>query len=95
MARLSRADRKRINSRVALTNQEVELPVEVVQPVADTSATPASKTLRTTRRLGTLTADTVNYTAEYAIISHDLRRIAFWGVLLMTAVLVLGYSGLV
>jgi hypothetical protein len=42
-----------------------------------------------------LTADTVNYTAEYAIISHDLRRIAFWGVLLMTAVLVLGYSGLV
>ena len=95
MARLSRADRKRINTRIAPTNGDVEVPFEIPQHIAEPVMTSPSKTLRTTRRVGKLTSDTINYTAEYAIIAHDLRRITFWGVLLMAAVIGLSFSGLV
>lgn len=95
MARLSRADRKRINTRIASTSGDVEVPFEIPQHIAEPVITSPSKTLRTTRRVGKLTSDTINYTAEYDIIAHDLRRITFWGVLLMAAVIGLSFSGLV
>jgi hypothetical protein len=95
MARLSRADRKRINSRVSPNTPEFELTAQVAPAVVESVPSVESKTLRTTRRQGKLTADTINYTAEYAIIGHDLRRIAFWGILLMAAVIGLSFSGLV
>lgn len=95
MARLSRADRKRLNSRGTQATAEADVFVAAAQPVAEAIAPTETKTLRTTRRQGKLTADTINYTAEYAIIGHDLRRIAFWGVLLMAAVIGLSFSGLV
>ncbi|MFN7472678.1 MAG: hypothetical protein ACK5S9_13625 [Roseiflexaceae bacterium] len=95
MARLSRADRKRINARSNSALPDIDVPAAYVPPVVDVAASSEPKTLRTTRRVGKLTADTINYTAEYAVIGHDLRRIGFWGTLLMVAVIALSFSGLV
>ena len=95
MARLSRADRKRTNTRLSQAPQCFDAPIADTAPALEQVANVESKTLRTTRRQGKLTSDTINYTAEYAIIGHDLRRIACWGVLLMTCVIALSYSGLV
>ena len=95
MARLSRADRKRINARPNSAMPDIDVPATYVSPVVEVAASTEPKTLRTTRRVGKLTADTINYTAEYAVIGHDLRRIGFWGTLLMVAVIALSFSGLV
>lgn len=97
MARVSRADRKRINARAAQTQTpyvpEIVVPQDAVV-AAPVSTASESKLLRTTRRVSRADQP-VDYTAEYTIIAHDLRRIAFWGVLLTLAVVGLGYSGLV
>lgn len=95
MAKVSRADRKRITAR-STQNAAPYIPEAAADVVAAVAAAPVaaeSKLLRTTRR--TSRADQpVDYTAEYAVIGHDLRRIAFWGGLLIIAVVALGYAGL-
>jgi hypothetical protein len=95
MAKLSRAERKRINARPNSAMPEFDVPSPYVPVAVDAAVTTEPKVLRTTRRVGKLTADTINYTAEYAVIGHDLRRIGFWGTLLMVAVIALSFSGLV
>ena len=95
MARLSRADRKRMNARTNPALPEFDVPPAYVPSVVEAAVATEPKLLRTTRRVGKLTADTINYTAEYVVIGHDLRRIAFWGTLLMVAVIALSFSGLV
>jgi hypothetical protein len=98
MARVSRADRKRINARASQTSAPYipeTVETEIAAAAESTVSVPTeSKLLRTTRR-PSRADQPVDYTAEYAVIAHDLRRIGFWGALLIVAVVALGYSGLV
>lgn len=98
MARPSRADRRRLNARNVPTTSRVEAPKDddfahnVV--VADVIELP--RVVRTTRRvLARNIAEAIDYTGEYRIITHDLRRIVVWGTLLMLVMFVVRYSGLV
>lgn len=98
MARPSRADRRRLNARNVPATGRAEAPnndapesnVEVANVVE------APRTVRTTRRvLARNVADAVDYTAEYHVIAHDLRRIAIWGSLLVIIMLAVRFSGVV
>ncbi len=98
MARPSRADRRRLNARNVPMTDRAEAPnndaPERNVVVADVVEAP--RVVRTTRRvLARNVADSIDYTAEYQIISHDLRRIAIWGSLLLMIVFAVRYSGLV
>jgi hypothetical protein len=98
MARPSRADRRRLNARNVPVTGRAEAPnndaPERNVVVADVVEAP--RTVRTTRRvLARNIADSIDYTAEYHVIAHDLRRIAIWGSLLVVVMLAVHFSGLV
>ena len=106
MARPSRAERRRQNARtggvpttpaVAPADHGTSADAPVAQPVA--SATPAapqpSRLIRSTRRMAANTSARVyDQAAEYAVISHDLRRIALWGSILIVAMLALNFANI-
>lgn len=98
MARPSRAERRRMTARdAAVASPKRTSPVVVADTsVADSTPviTEQPRAVRTTRRV-TRTPEQVDYTAEYTIIAHDLRRIAVWGVLLIALMIGVRYSGLV
>jgi hypothetical protein len=98
MARPSRADRRRLNARNVPVTDRAEAPnndaPERNVVVADVVEAP--RVVRTTRRvLARNVADSIDYNAEYQIISHDLRRITIWGSLLLVIMFAVRYSGLV
>ena len=97
MARPSRADRRRQNAHNATATGRIEAPDnEVVETKSLVDIVDAPRVVRTTRRvLARNVADSIDYTAEYHVISHDLRRIAIWGSLLVIVMLVVRFSGLV
>lgn len=98
MARPSRAERRRLNARNVPVTGRAEAPDNdaIAQNVIVADVIEAPRTVRTTRRvLARNVADSIDYTAEYLVISHDLRRIAIWGLLLMVVMFVVRYSGLV
>ena len=96
MARLSRAERRRMTARDAGVRQSQRSVEDVInEPTveAPVSAEPA-RTLRTTRRVARV-AEHVDYAAEYRIIGHDLRRIALWGTIMIAIMIGIRFSGLV
>ncbi|MEY2845464.1 MAG: hypothetical protein RL076_1010 [Chloroflexota bacterium] len=101
MARLSRAERRRQTAR-DIANAQHKQPVAAVEThddeyadVVATFAQPeAPRTVRTTRRVLRV-PEHVDYSGEYRMISHDLRRIAVWGTLLIVVMFAIRYSGLV
>ncbi|NBU64904.1 MAG: hypothetical protein EBS29_10450 [Chloroflexia bacterium] len=97
MARPSRAERRRQNARNVPVTARSEAPKNVVlEPnVVGVDMSDAPRTVRTTRRvLARNVAESIDYTAEYHVIAHDLRRIAIWGSLLIVVMLAVHYSGL-
>lgn len=96
MARPSRAERRRQNARNVPVTGRAEAPNNdaLEQNVIMADVSDAPRTVRTTRRvLARNVADSIDYTAEYRVISHDLRRIAIWGSLLVIVMLAVHYSG--
>jgi hypothetical protein len=101
MARPSRAERRRMTARDAaavqpkhaapVVDMRVDSNVDVYN--ADAQSEP-TRLVRTTRRVLRV-PEQVDYTGEYRMISHDLRRIAFWGMLLIVVMFSIRYSGLV
>ena len=82
MARPSRADRRRLNARNVPATGRTEAPNNDAPEsnVVVANVVEAPRTVRTTRRvLARNVADSIDYTAEYHVIAHDLRRIAIWG----------------
>ncbi len=98
MARPSRADRRRLNARNVPATGRTEAPNNDAPEsnVVVANVVEAPRTVRTTRRvLARNVADSIDYTAEYHVIAHDLRRIAIWGSLLVVIMLAVHFSGLV
>lgn len=107
MARPSRAERRRMSARDA-TVQAAKRPTQsevadVVQhsslidatvAPSDASSVDTGRTIRTTRRMARV-PEHVDYTGEYTIIAHDLRRIALWGIIMIAIMIGIKYSGLV
>jgi hypothetical protein len=106
MARPSRAERRRQNSRTGGTPtapavvpaaQGISADVSSDQSaaVAPQAAPQPSRLIRSTRRMAANTSARVyDQAAEYAVISHDLRRIAMWGSILIVAMLVLNFANI-
>lgn len=96
MARLSRAERRRMTARDAVVRQTPRSVEDIINEPSEESPIVAEpvRTVRTTRRV-TRVAEHVDYTAEYRIIGHDLRRIALWGTLLIAIMIGIRFSGLV
>lgn len=99
MARPSRAERRRLTARdAAVSTPKRSTPVDAAVIATSDSTEPvvveASRTLRTTRRMVRV-PEQIDYTAEYAMIGHDLRRIALWGILMIAIMIGIRYSGLV
>ncbi|RLT22151.1 MAG: hypothetical protein DWI30_06455 [Chloroflexi bacterium] len=98
MARPSRAERRRLNARNVPVTGRSEAPDNdaIAQNVIVADVIEAPRTVRTTRRvLARNVADSIDYAAEYRVISHDLRRILIWGSLLIGVIFAIRYSGLV
>ena len=101
MARPSRAERRRMTARDAAAVQpkhaatvvDMGIDSNVNVPTTDAEVAP-SRLVRTTRRVLRV-PEQVDYTGEYRMISHDLRRIAFWGTILVVVMFAVRYSGLV
>ena len=69
-------------------------PPTMAAPAAPTSAT--ARTARPNRRVLTRPApEPVDYSADYAAVRVDLRRIAIWTALLFVAMFALYFSGIV
>lgn len=101
MARPSRAERRRMTARDAAAVQpkhaapvvDMRVDSDVDEHNVDAPSTP-TRLVRTTRRVLRV-PEQVDYAGEYRMISHDLRRIAFWGTLLIVVMISIRYSGLV
>jgi hypothetical protein len=106
MARLSRAERKRINAR-ASAGVVTESGVLPASPLLDEPAvadahhvvTPAvdqpTRLIRSARRMAARASGRHHdIESEYALISHDLRRIAIWGSILVVLMVALSMANL-
>ena len=110
MARLSRAERKRMNARAGagvaaeygvLPSASVSSVVadsaatDVAHPVTTATADQPSRLIRSTRRMAARASGRHHdIESEYALISHDLRRIALWGTLLVVLMFALSMANL-
>ena len=110
MARLSRAERKRLNARSGasvaaesgvLSSSPVasvaadSVATDVAHPVTTATADQPSRLIRSTRRMAARASGRHHdIESEYALISHDLRRIALWGTLLVVLMFALSMANL-
>jgi len=110
MARLSRAERKRMNARSGagvaaesgvLSSSSVasvaadSATTDVAHPVTTATADQPSRLIRSTRRMAARASGRHHdIESEYALISHDLRRIALWGTLLVVLMFALSMANL-
>lgn len=106
MARLSRAERKRMNARsgAGVTVDSGTLPVSDVSaspvvadvhPATSTSADQPTRLIRSARRMAARASGRHHdIESEYALISHDLRRILLWGSILVVLMFALSMANL-
>jgi hypothetical protein len=105
MAKMSRADRKRLGvQRPTASAAESNIPenagdiidnaIASVQSAGVSVVEPTSRLVRTTRRVvARNVAASLDYTAETAMIAADLRRIAFWGGLFVAVIIAIKLFG--
>lgn len=106
MARLSRAERKRMNARTG-AGASVDSGVLPLSPVADEHIAPdaqpqvsvgadqPTRLIRSARRMAARASGRHHdIDSEYALISHDLRRIALWGSVLVVLMVALSMANL-
>jgi len=109
MARLSRAERKRMNARAGagVAAESGVLPsASVSSVVADSAVADAhpvtaptldqpTRLIRSARRMAARASGRHHdIESEYALINHDLRRIALWGSILVAVMIALSMANL-